>query len=97
MQRLPQMVSVSDLKNRHLEVLAKLEHGPVVIASRNQPAAVLLSPEQWDEIVSLLEDYEDALVTRERIHAAEANPDELRPIADLRAQLQADGLLDDER
>lgn len=87
MQRLPQMVSVSDLKNRHLEVLSKLEQGPVVVASRNRPAAVLLSPEQWDEIVSLLEDYEDALVTRERIRSAETHPDEIRPIADLRAKL----------
>jgi prevent-host-death family protein len=90
------MVSVSDLKNHHLEVLAKLERGPVVIASRNQPAAVLLSPEQWDEIVSLLEDYEDALLTRERLRSAEANSDELQPIADLRSRLQAEGRLDDE-
>jgi hypothetical protein len=37
MGHLPQMASITDLKQRHLEVLAMLENGPVVLASRNQP------------------------------------------------------------
>jgi prevent-host-death family protein len=88
------MASVSDLKNRHLEVLAKLQKGPVLLASRNQPTAVLLSPELWNEIVDLLEDYEDLIVVQERINETATTPEVMRPIAELRAELQKDGLLD---
>jgi prevent-host-death family protein len=94
MNRIPQMASVSDLKNRHLEVIAKLAQGPVLLASRNQPTAVLVSPELWNEIVDLLEDYEDLVVIQERVNEAAADPDVMRPIAELRAKLQQDGLLD---
>lgn len=62
MERIPQMVSISDLKNHHLDVLAKVERGPVLLASRNQPAAVLLSPDAWDRLMEHIEDLED-LVT----------------------------------
>ena len=92
MDRVPQMASVSDLKNRHLEVLAKLKEGPVLLASRNQPAAVMVSPEQWNEIVELLEDCEDALFTQIRSLEAEADPGVMRPIEDLRAKLRDLGL-----
>jgi prevent-host-death family protein len=88
------MASVSDLKNRHLEVLARLKDGPILLASRNQPAAVLLSPEQWNDIVDLLEDYEDLLVAKERLEEASADPSVMHPVADLRDRLQADGLLE---
>jgi PHD/YefM family antitoxin component YafN of YafNO toxin-antitoxin module len=94
MNRIPQMASVSDLKNRHLEVLAKLEQGPVLLASRNQPTAVLLSPELWNEIVDILEDYEDLMIIQERTAEAATHPEVMRPISELRAKLQEEGLLD---
>jgi prevent-host-death family protein len=95
MNRIPQMASISDLRNRHLEILARLEQGPVLLASRNRPAAVLVSPEQWNELVDLIADYEDILVTKERIHEAESSPEAMRPIDELWATLKEDGLLDD--
>jgi len=61
MNTLPQMTSITDLKNRHLEVFAKLGMGPVVIAQRNQPAGVLVSPAQWDTIAERLEDMADMI------------------------------------
>jgi len=51
MQQLPQMVSVADIKNHHLKVFAMLKKGPVIVASRSKPTAVIVSPEQWDAIV----------------------------------------------
>jgi PHD/YefM family antitoxin component YafN of YafNO toxin-antitoxin module len=35
-----------------------LENGPVYLAQRSRPAAVLLSTEQWDRIAARLEDLE---------------------------------------
>jgi hypothetical protein len=45
-------------------------------------------------MVELLDDYEDILIAKERIQEAESDPDVMRPISDLRASLEADGLLD---
>jgi prevent-host-death family protein len=55
MNPLPQMVSVADIKNHHLKVFAMLKNGPVVIASRSKPAAVIISPDQWDAIAEELD------------------------------------------
>jgi PHD/YefM family antitoxin component YafN of YafNO toxin-antitoxin module len=55
MNEIPQMASIADLRNSHLKVLALLKQGPVVIASRSKPAAVLLSPEQWNSMIRELD------------------------------------------
>lgn len=59
MNRLPQLASVSDLRNNHLGVFALLEKGPVVLVNRTQPQGILISPEQWDQLLTRLEDLED--------------------------------------
>jgi PHD/YefM family antitoxin component YafN of YafNO toxin-antitoxin module len=61
MERLPNMAAISALRNDHKAVFAQLDNGPVMIAARNQPAGVLVSPEWWDHIVERLED-QDALI-----------------------------------
>ncbi|MEZ4860924.1 MAG: hypothetical protein R3C14_06435 [Caldilineaceae bacterium] len=53
------MASISDLRNNHLEVFARLEKGPVVLVNRTQPQGILLSPTQWDKLLTRLEDLED--------------------------------------
>lgn len=58
---LPQMAPVSDLKHRHLEVFKRLKAGPVVLANRSQPTAVLVAPDRWNEIVEYIDDLECSL------------------------------------
>ncbi len=58
MNRLPQLASISDLRNNHLGVFAQLAEGPVVLLNRTQPQGILLSPEQWDALLTRLEDQE---------------------------------------
>jgi PHD/YefM family antitoxin component YafN of YafNO toxin-antitoxin module len=59
MNRLPQMATISDLRNNHLGVFALLDKGPVVLVNRTQPQGILLSPAQWDKLLTRLEDLED--------------------------------------
>lgn len=59
MNHIPVMASVSELKNNHLQVLAQAEQSPIVLASRNQPVGVLVSPHHWEQFVNRLEDLED--------------------------------------
>lgn len=61
MNKIPQIASISDLRNKHLEILARLSQGPVILANRNEPVAVLISPAEWDAIVEELDDYWCAL------------------------------------
>jgi hypothetical protein len=38
----------------HKSILAKLEKGPVFLAQRSKPAAVLVAPALWDDLTSEL-------------------------------------------
>ena len=53
------MASIADIKHRHLDVFAMLKNGPVLIANRSKPAAMIVSPELWDLLIERLEDAED--------------------------------------
>ncbi len=48
MNNIPQIVPVTDLRLKHVQVFGMLGKGPVVLAQRSRPAAVLVSIEQWD-------------------------------------------------
>jgi prevent-host-death family protein len=65
MQRLPQMASVTDLRNDYTALLARLRNGPIVLSQRSRPAAVLVSPDEWDETAQLIKDLQEQL-NRER-------------------------------
>lgn len=49
MQTVQQIVPISDMKLKHGAVLSLLKKGPVVLAQRSRPAAVLVSVKEWDE------------------------------------------------
>jgi prevent-host-death family protein len=46
----PQIVPISDFGIRQTEVLNKLDNGPVFLAQRSKPAAVLISMDEWDKL-----------------------------------------------
>jgi prevent-host-death family protein len=54
MHNMPQIVPVSDLRTKHIETFGLLKRGPVVLAQRSRPAAVLVSFEEWDETANEL-------------------------------------------
>jgi prevent-host-death family protein len=86
---------VSDLRIKQAEILSQLHDTPILLTQRGHGAGVLVHPDLWNEMVELLADYEDILVARERIQEADSDPTVLRPISELRASLEADGLLDE--
>jgi prevent-host-death family protein len=45
-----QIVPISDFHIRQSEVLTKLGNGPVILAQRSKPAAVLLSVRDFDQM-----------------------------------------------
>ncbi|MCP4428623.1 MAG: type II toxin-antitoxin system Phd/YefM family antitoxin [Chloroflexi bacterium] len=85
---------VSDLRTKQAAILTNLHEAPILLTQRGRGAGVLVHPDLWNEMVELLDDYEDILVAKERMKEAESEPSVMRPISDLRASLEADGLLD---
>lgn len=75
MDRIPQIVPISDLRIRHGEVLSKLDKGPVVLAQRSRPAAVLVSVEDWDKTIQRLSELEERELIRLRLRASHDSPD----------------------
>jgi len=61
MNKIQQFVPISEMKLNQPQVLEMLGAGPVVLANRSRPAAVLVSIEQWDNTVELLEDLTDTV------------------------------------
>lgn len=61
MNKLPQMASVADMRNRHLELFKKLDNGPVLIANRSKASAVIMSPETWNSIVETMDEQYDRI------------------------------------
>ena len=55
----PQILPISDMRNRHVEVMEKLTDGPVFLTRRGEGAAVLLSNDQWGDIMRYLEEQAD--------------------------------------
>jgi prevent-host-death family protein len=57
METIQQIVPISDLKLHHAQVLGRLAKGPVVLAQRSRPKAVLVSIEEWNQRAEELAHY----------------------------------------
>lgn len=75
MDKVQQIVPITDMRLRHAEVLERLSQGPVILAQRSKPAAVLVAVEMWDQIADYIDDLEatvDALDAELKIARGEA-------------------------
>ena len=59
MNALPAIVPITDLRVKQNEVLASVAEGPVVVTLFGRPAAVMISPEEYDRLMAALEDLQD--------------------------------------
>jgi len=61
MDHVPQIVPISEMKLKQPAVIEKLQTGPVILASRSKATAVLVSVQQWERMITYIEELEDAL------------------------------------
>ena len=54
MHPVPQIAPVSDMHHKQNQVFAMMEKAPVILAQRSRPRAVLVSIEQWNQMVEEL-------------------------------------------
>ncbi len=55
---IPQTVPISELRRQQDKFLKMAEAAPVVLMSRSEPAGVLVSPQEWNQIVNRLRQLE---------------------------------------
>jgi PHD/YefM family antitoxin component YafN of YafNO toxin-antitoxin module len=68
-----QIVPISDMHLRQGETLAKIKDGPVYLAQRSSPVAVLVAADYWDATISRLAELEWHERARQSIQAARAS------------------------
>lgn len=95
MYKIMPTMPVSELRTKQAAILAQLREAPILLTQRGHSAGVLVHPDLWNEMVELLDDFEDILIAQERVQEAERDTAVMQPISELRASLQADGLLDE--
>lgn len=61
MNKVQQIEPISTMQLKPADVLAKLNNGPVILAQRSRPVAVVVAVELWDRIAAYIEDLEDGL------------------------------------
>jgi PHD/YefM family antitoxin component YafN of YafNO toxin-antitoxin module len=70
----PQIEPVTTLSKDYKAIFSKLNKGPVVLAMRSRPAAVLLSVDDYERMVTRLEQLELFLEAKRNLARAEAEP-----------------------
>jgi PHD/YefM family antitoxin component YafN of YafNO toxin-antitoxin module len=85
--RVPQTVSMNDIKNHTAAVTKKFTAGPVVLMNRATPQAVLVSPQQWNALLDSLEEMQDAIVTLQAELAVANGESQVESVEDVDAFL----------
>jgi len=65
------------------------------VTNQYHGAGLLVDPDLLHGMLEQFGDYTDVFIVQERIEEAQVDPTVMHPLADLRASLQTDGLLDD--
>jgi prevent-host-death family protein len=91
----PELLPISDLRQRQNEILLMLGSGPVILTQHGRAAAVMLSPDTWRELLAELEDLRDAVSAAEAYEKARNDPAGLRPWEEVKKELESEGDPDD--
>lgn len=97
MDLLPEIETISNLKNNQELVLAKVKERPVLLLQHSKPLVVMTTPEQWDQTARNIQQLQrrirhlELLLESKRISAAmDADPAQVVKLADLEKRLLGD-------
>lgn len=61
LERVPHTIPVSDLRNEQARILEQLGDGPILLTQRGRAAAMLIAPQNWNQLIDHLETLEDSV------------------------------------
>ena len=94
MVKTPQIEPVTSFIKDHKRIIAKLNDGPIFLAQRSRPAAVLVSVDDWDRMVSELENYHFLALLDQRSREMDTDPNASVRWEDAEKELIRRGLVD---
>ncbi len=65
MYPLPQISPITQMRNRQNEILVQLQQGPILLTQHGKPAAMMIDPGQWNQLMAELEDLSDSVAALE--------------------------------
>jgi PHD/YefM family antitoxin component YafN of YafNO toxin-antitoxin module len=89
MNKVLELIPISRLRQEQNEVLGRLAEGPVVLTQYGDAAAVLVDPDQWNQIVEELETWMDSFDALEEQLALATGEDEVVDWEAAKAELDA--------
>ena len=95
MYTIPEIVPLTEMQARMADMAQRLQRGPVILTQNDRAAAVLISPEDWNNLIAELEDLRDALDALHAYEAYQQHPEAVKPWSEIRAGLVAEGRLDE--
>lgn len=90
MHKTQQFEPITTMQRHPQQVLALLDNGPVVLANRSKPAAILVSVAQWDRLIERLDDQEDIIDALEAKLAIATGQAEMMTQTEIQEWLAAD-------
>ncbi len=88
MQIIPDVIPVSQLRTHHKAVFEQVQHGPVILAQRSKPAAVLVSVADWNERERRIEMLEAQLKYLEMKRQFAENPPRMATLEQIEEEAQ---------
>ncbi|MEZ4712412.1 MAG: hypothetical protein R3A44_34805 [Caldilineaceae bacterium] len=55
------IISVPELQKEAQNIIAQLPVGPVTLMNQNEPAAIMITPAMWQQLMEQLDDQQDAI------------------------------------
>lgn len=93
METLQQTAPISDLRKNQEAVLSLMENGPVILMARSRPKAVMVDPEEWNQIakrLQFLEQERRSSIALKKLEALRASAQPTHTEEELEDMLHAD-------
>ncbi|MEM7536676.1 MAG: hypothetical protein AAF639_31125 [Chloroflexota bacterium] len=74
MNVIPQIEPITTMARDHTALISKLDNGPVILAHRSKPTAVLVSIDEWNQIADELARLRRAFLAEQRSKEMDENP-----------------------
>ena len=87
MNTIPKLIPISKLRQTQSEVLEKLCDGPVVLTQHGKAIAIMVDPEQWNQLIEELEIWQDSFDALEAKYRIAIGEDEVIDWSEVEAGL----------
>jgi prevent-host-death family protein len=83
----PDLIPISELRQRQKDILDGLEREPVVLTQHGVAVAVLVDPRQWNALMAMVEDLDDTVAALESRLALATGDDHALPWDEVKVRL----------